>query len=121
VPEIVPTKVGDLGALQRLAPSPCVRRADALRQLIALASTGELPAALRPRETRVARWIMALRSADALAAGATHQEMARTFFVPAIAAARWRTGSEACRSRIKRLVRAARIYLDDPFRGPWLR
>lgn len=96
-------------------------RFSALRQARVFGERSELPAALRPRETRAARWIMALRSADALAAEATHQEMARTFFGPAIAAARWRTGSEAYRSRIQRLVRTASIYLDNPFRGPWFR
>ena len=45
----------------------------ALRQLGALVDRGELPAMLRPRETRAARWVLELRTADALASGASHR------------------------------------------------
>lgn len=93
----------------------------ALRQLGALAHHGDLPPSLCPRERRAPRWILELRTADALAAGATQQDLARIFFGAAIADARWRSESDSYRLRVRRLVRIANIYLDAPFRGPWFR
>lgn len=57
----------------------------ALHQLVALARQGDMPPLLAPREARAPRWIMELRTADALAAQASQQEMARAFFGTAIA------------------------------------
>lgn len=93
----------------------------ALRQLTALAHRGDLPLSLRPRETRAPRWILELRTADALAVGASQQEIARCFFGPAIIDRHWRVENASYRLRIRRLVRLARKYLDDPFQGPWFR
>lgn len=94
-------------------------KVQALRQLGALAAAGEIPVGLLPRESRAARWILELRTADALASGATHQEMARCFYRASISGHAWRSGSDAFRLRIQRLVRAAKRYLADPFAGPW--
>jgi hypothetical protein len=94
-------------------------RMHALERLVALASEGEMPARLRPRERRAPRWILELRTADALAAGASQQDMARAFFGTAIAEARWRLESGSYRLRVQRLIRAARRHLADPFSGPW--
>lgn len=91
----------------------------ALRQLIALARHGELPAGLLPKEVRASRWVLELRTADGLAAGATQHEMARTFFGQSVAADRWRVESAAYRLRIQRLARAARRNLSSPLDGPW--
>lgn len=98
-----------------------VSKFTAVRQLGALARFQDLPASLRPREVRAPRWVLELRTADALAAGASQQEMARHFFGTAICASRWRLENASYRSRIRRLVRLARTYLDDPFHGPWFR
>lgn len=90
-----------------------------LRQLGALASLGQLPVALRPREARAARWVLELRTADAMINGATQQEMARAFYGSLVESARWRTENASYRLRIQRLVRIARRHLANPLGGPW--
>lgn len=92
-----------------------------LRQLSALAHRGDLPPSLRPREIRAPRWVLELRTADALAVGASQQEMARSFFGTMVIGNNWRVENASYRLRIRRLVRLARKYLDDPFQGPWFR
>jgi hypothetical protein len=91
----------------------------ALRQLAALAADGEIPAGLLPREHRAARWILELRTADALISGATHQEMAQIFYRSANGQAGWRSENNSLRLRVQRLVRAAKQNLADPLGGPW--
>lgn len=90
-----------------------------LKQLIALARSGDLPAVLRPHEVRTPRWILELRTADGLAAGASQQELARAFFGSVISDRNWRTLSASYRLRVQRLVRTARRRLADPLTGPW--
>ncbi len=92
-----------------------------LRQLAALAENGAMPPSLTPRESRASRWILELRTADALASHATQQDMARAFYGDAIAKEQWRIESGTYRLRVRRLVRAARAHLADPFSGPWFR
>lgn len=94
-------------------------RLAALRQLASLAERGELPASLMPRERRAAQWILELRVADALLAGASQQEMARRLFGSAVAPDHWRLESAVYRLRIQRLVRRARQRFADPLAGPW--
>jgi hypothetical protein len=103
-----------LTGLQSLGP-----RLAALRQLAALAQKGKLPASLMPRERRAAQWILELRVADALQAGASQREMAQRLFGSAVASDRWRLESNAYRLRIQRLVRRARQRFADPLAGPW--
>lgn len=91
----------------------------ALRQLVALVRKGHMPTMLRPREARAPRWILELRTADGLAAGASQQELGRAFFGSAIPDRRWRVESPSYRLRVQRLVRTARRYLADPLSGPW--
>lgn len=91
----------------------------ALKQLVAISRTGEMPVGLLPRETRAPRWILELRTADAVAAGANQQEIARALFGQSIARAHWRNESASYRLRVQRLVRAARKQLDAPLIGPW--
>lgn len=91
----------------------------ALRRLIALAEKGNLPSSMQPRERRAAQWIVELRVADALLAGATQQEMARRLYRSALPPSGWRLESAAYRSRIQRLVRKARGLLAEPLAGPW--
>jgi hypothetical protein len=69
------------------------------------------------RETRAARWIAELRTADALASGATQQEIARALFGAAVGA--WRAGSDSYRYRVQRLVRAVRRRVADPLAALW--
>ena len=91
----------------------------ALRQLAALAADGEIPAGLLPREQRASRWILELRTADAMISGATHQEMAQIFYRSGKNQAGWRSENNSLRLRIQRLVRAAKRNLVDPLGGPW--
>lgn len=91
----------------------------ALRRLIALSRHGSLPAGLQPKEVRAARWVLELRTADGLAAGATHHAMARSFFGQSVARDRWRVESASYRLRIQRLAQAARRNLSAPLSGPW--
>ena len=90
-----------------------------LQQLLALSERGEMPARLHPREVRAARWILELRTADALAAKATQHDMARIFYGTAVERDRWRINSASYRLRVQRLVKTARRYLADPLSGPW--
>lgn len=92
---------------------------DTLKQLSALAQRGAVPPSLLPRERRAPRWILELRTADAIVAGATQQEIARAFFGGAVDDG-WRSANESYRLRIRRLVRIARANLQDPLGGPWL-
>ncbi|HWT42153.1 MAG TPA: DUF6499 domain-containing protein [Sphingopyxis sp.] len=103
-----------LTGLQSLTP-----KLAALRQLAMIAEKGQLPAALMPRERRAAQWILELRVADALLAGASQQDMARHLFPLAVASPRWRVDATSYRLRVQRLVRKARRHLEDPFAGPW--
>lgn len=92
-----------LSGLRRAAP-----RLSTLEHLIALAQTGRFADGPAKAERRARRWVMELRVADALAAGASQQEIARVLFGAAIATSRWRLQSGAYRLRIQRLVRAVR-------------
>jgi hypothetical protein len=93
---------------------------DALKRLSALAQCGVVPLSLLPAERRAPRWVQELRTADALAAGAAHRDIAHAFFGSAVDEG-WRSAGDSYRLRIRRLVRAARSNLKDPFSGPWLR
>lgn len=94
-------------------------RLEALKQLASVAERGKLPRSLMPRERRAAQWILELRVADAILAGATQQTMARRLFGSAVARENWRLESTSYRLRIQRLVRRARIRLAHPLAGPW--
>jgi hypothetical protein len=93
--------------------------AETLRQLTDLvrrqAFSGQ--SALRERNTR--RWILELRTADAVASGATAHEIALHFF-PALTAERsWRAESHAARRRVQRLVARARAQRIDADVARW--
>ncbi|WP_077145980.1 transcriptional regulator domain-containing protein [Sphingopyxis sp. KK2] len=91
----------------------------ALKRLVALTRNGDIPVGLAPREVRAARWILELRTGDALAVGASQQDMARTFFGNSVTPNRWRLDSSSYRLRVQRLVKAARRHLGAPLAGPW--
>ena len=80
----------------------------ALRQLLALWSTGRFSRALHPREQRAARWILLLRASDGLAAGASQRDIAAALLGREAADRRWRVEASSLRSRAQRLVRDAR-------------
>lgn len=79
-----------------------------LRQLLALAGTAKFSPMLHPRERRSGRWILLLRTCDALAAGASQREIAETLLGLEPVEPRWRVQASSLRSRAQRLVREAR-------------
>lgn len=91
----------------------------ALEQLRVLRRTGHLcRRSLRAAQMQH-RWILELRVADAIVAGADQQQIARTLFGPAIAPERWRVADPAYRRRVQRLVHTARRRLEAPLDPRW--
>lgn len=90
-----------------------------LQRLVAMA-TGQ-PTSMRTAPDQRVRWIAELRVADAIRAGASHQEIGRMLFRVALDGSDWRRQNEAYRARVQRLVRAARRRLRDPVSGDWFR
>lgn len=117
------TLLGGPVLLEHVLPGleTAARQMHTLRQLIALAQRGHLPPTLRPREARAPRWILELRTADALASRASYQEIARSFFGKMVANEAAPFDASFARARVQRLVRKARQYLGNPFSGPWFR
>lgn len=89
----------------------------ALRQLVALLRAGTFSRGLHPRERRAARWLLLLRTHDALVAGAGQREIAQYLLHGDAAEPRWRIRSPALRSRVQRLVREARSMVDGGYVG----
>jgi hypothetical protein len=94
----------------RLAGLSRVRRPlRSLQRLLALMSDRRFATTLDPPEARAARWILELRVADALRAGASQQDIARVLYERVAAETQWRLATPAIRSRVQRLVRTARL------------
>jgi hypothetical protein len=90
----------------------------AMERLRALAGARPIPAALQPDHIRTARWIAELRTADAMAAGASTRAIAQALFE--IDAGRcWRLDQESYRSRTRRLIRTVRQRLRAPVVAYW--
>lgn len=87
-----------------------------LRRLIALAGTGRFSRSLHPREPRARRWLLMLRTRDALAAGADQREIAAILFSPSARQSRWRSQAPSLRSQVQRLARGARVMADGGYR-----
>ncbi len=85
-----------------------VRPLVTLRQLVALWRAGRFSRALHPPDVRAARWILLLRTHDALTAGADQRRIAECLLDRDAAGRRWRVQAPALRSRVQRLVREAR-------------
>lgn len=79
-----------------------------LRQVLTLWRTGQFSRGLHRPERRAARWILLLRTHDALAAGAGQREIAGELVGRQAAARHWRVEASSLRSRAQRLVREAR-------------
>lgn len=79
-----------------------------LRQLLVISRSGRFSSMLFPRERRAGRWILLLRTYDALVAGATQQDIAEGVFSLDGTEGRWRVKAPSVRSRVQRLVREAR-------------
>ena len=78
-----------------------------LRQLLALCRSGRFSAMLHPREQRAVRWVLLLRTYDALVAGASQRDIAEQL-LGLEPTERWRLQASSVRSRAQRLVREAR-------------
>jgi hypothetical protein len=78
-----------------------------LNRLLGFLKHGRMPRRLFTREARAARWVLLLRTADALAAGATQRDIAAVLLAGPMGA-RWRVEAGSVRSRAQRLVRLAR-------------
>lgn len=79
-----------------------------LRQLLGLSRTGKFSSVLHPSERRARRWILLLRTYDALVADASQREIAEALLGLGISEPRWRLNASSSRSRAQRLVRQAR-------------
>ncbi|TPG42694.1 DUF2285 domain-containing protein [Sphingomonas koreensis] len=89
-----------------------------LHGFLQLCRTGRFGASLFPPVTRSDRQLTLLRVHDALVAGASQREIAAALVGAARAGHEWRGASEALRSRVRRLVRDARIMAAGGYR--WL-
>ena len=83
----------------------------ALRQFVALARSGGFAGSLHRPERRARRWVEMLRTHDALAAGATHREIAAALFGVDVTGPRWRLSAGPWRLRVQRLAAGARACL----------
>lgn len=81
------------------------RKVLSLRRLCLCRRLGRLPRTLYPPEPMAARWIEKLRAVDAVAAGATHREIAEVLFGEERTATEWSRGSDCLRLRVQRLFR----------------
>ncbi|WP_051683149.1 DNA -binding domain-containing protein [Sphingomonas sp. UNC305MFCol5.2] len=88
-----------------------------LRRLVAFHRLGRMPRQLFPRDPRVDRAILTLRAWDAHCAGAGQREIAALLLGSPRADSDWQGPSDYLRSRVKRLLRAARATV----RGNWRR
>lgn len=80
----------------------------ALRRLLALCRTGRFSESLHRREPRSRRWILLLRTFDALSYGASQREIAEALLSSSVIDPGWRTRESSVRSQAQRLVRTAR-------------
>jgi hypothetical protein len=81
-----------------------------LRRFLALCRRRCFARALHLSEARAPRWIMMLRTADALAQGADQREIAHVLLSRSVNEPRWRCRESSVRSQVQRLVRSARRF-----------
>jgi hypothetical protein len=87
-----------------------------LRRLMALARLGRLARGLYPIERLAPRWVAALRTHDALSAGASQRDVARVLFGIGAGGSDWRHGSDFFRLRVQRLARIGRRMVQGGYR-----
>lgn len=78
-----------------------------LRRFLALSRTGRFASSLHPREARAKRWLLMLRTHDALSTGADQREIAAELLSREAGEGRWRSRLPSVRSQVQRLVRNA--------------
>lgn len=87
-----------------------------LRRLLALCRTGRFARSLHAAEPRARRWVLMLRTWDALAAGADQRQIAEILLGRSAAEPRWRSREPSLRSQAQRLVRSARSFAAGHYR-----
>lgn len=80
-----------------------------LRRFLHLCRTQRFARSLFPPEPRISRWVTMLRVHDAIVSGASQREIASVLFGAERVESDWGGTSESLRSRVKRLVRDARL------------
>lgn len=88
-----------------------------LRRFLNLCRHRRFAVELYPRDRRVERWILALRVHDALAAGASHRDIAHVLFDADLETLTSRGSSDFVRSRVRRLVTEARRLAGGGYRA----
>jgi hypothetical protein len=88
-----------------------------LRRLLALHRHGRFARALHRPEARARRWLLLLRAADALAAGAGQREIAAVLLGRRAGEPLWRSRDPSLRSQAQRLVRGARLMAAGGWRA----
>lgn len=79
-----------------------------LRRLLALWRTGRFCRSLHPPEPRAKRWLLLLRTHDALTAGANQRDIAAVLLSAEAGEPHWRSRSPSLRAQMQRLVRGTR-------------
>lgn len=91
----------------------------ALKRMAQLVERGRFWESSQPIARKYDRWILELRVSDALASGATYQEIARTLFEGMIPDVRWRADAPSYRQRVQRLAKNAYYNLRCPLQAKW--
>ncbi len=87
-----------------------------LRRLISLHKSGRFARGLFPAERLAPKWLAALRTCDAVRAGATQSDIARALFGERFGSSGRREGSDFLRLRVQRLVRKGRSMIQGGYR-----
>jgi hypothetical protein len=88
-----------------------------LRRLIAFCRDGRFSRQLHPAEPKARRWILLLRTSDALSSGADQRQIAELLLSAEAREVRWRSRSPSLRSQAQRLVHGARRMAADGYRA----
>lgn len=86
-----------------------------LRRFLALGRSGRFSRSLHIGEARARRWVLMLRTVDALAGGADQREIAGVLLSRSVGEPGWRSREPSIRSQVQRLVRSSRRMA----RGGW--
>jgi hypothetical protein len=87
-----------------------------LRRLLHLYRYRRFASSLYPVDRRIDRAVTALRVHDAVAAGASHREIAQALFGAERVRKDWSIGSDCLRSRVRRLIVNARRMRNGDFK-----
>ncbi|WAC49794.1 DUF2285 domain-containing protein [Asticcacaulis sp. SL142] len=86
-----------------------------LRRLVGLHQKGRFMPGLYPKDTKVMRWVDALRAYDGLRSGASQRDIAVALFGLDVVNAEWNGRSDFLRLRVQRLLAYARQMADGGY------